>query len=255
MIEPPTLKKINSRDIKDEITAQLVRLITSLDPGTRLPPERELSEMLNVSRSSVREAVRSLEFVGAIRVKQGDGIYVADAANGDLERLIGLGIVLQRSNVQEIIETRQMLEVDVAELAAKRYTARNRTALENVMADLKEGINDADKVVGFDLEFHVALAQATHNSVLIHFVNGMRAIIRSWIENKITHAGDRGEVIAEIVTEHEAILRAVFDRDSSAAAQQMHDHMEHSAKRLTSVMASNQGARDQLLSWLAKDSS
>lgn len=244
------LQKIDSRGIGDEITIQLVQLVTNSEPGTRLPTERELSDMLNVSRSSIREAVRSLAFVGAVRVKQGDGIYVADTNNGDIERLIGLGIMLQRSHVKDIIEARQVLEADVAALAAQRHTEENREALEQVMAKLIHDEDQSEKVAGLDLEFHVALAQATHNSVLMYFVNGMRAVIRSWIESKISLADNRDEVIHEIITEHTSILEAVFNRDEALARQRMHDHMERSAERLNFVLESRRVSQEHLLYFL-----
>lgn len=247
----PVLKRIAPKSIRKEVTAQLAQLIVASEPGTRLPAERELSESLNVGRSSVREAMRSLAFVGAVHIKQGDGIYVANVKDADVERHIGLGLLLQRSSVAEVVEARRVLEIDAAALAAERYDEEDKTNLEAVMAQLVADAHDANKAAVLDLEFHVTIARASHNGVLLYFLNGMRGLIRGWIESKIAYATSRDEVVSEIIGEHQTLLDAIFSRDAKAAAQCMEEHMYRSAQRLIPAIEQNHATPDQVFNLLS----
>lgn len=246
----PGLKRIVPKSIRKEVTAQLAQLVVSSEPGTRLPTERELSEMLSVGRSSVREAMRALAFVGAVHIKQGDGIYVAKVRDTDVERHIGLGLLLQRSSVAEVIEARRLLEIDAVALAAERHDENDKANLEAVMAQLVADAHDANKAAVLDLEFHIAIARASRNGVLLYFLNGMRGLIRGWIESKITHATSR-DVVSEIIEEHQALLNAIFSRDAKAAAQCMEEHMYQSARRLIPAIEQSHATPDHVFNLLS----
>ena len=245
------LKRIASKSIRKEVTAQLAQLIVASEPGTRLPAERELSEIFNVGRSSVREAMRSLAFVGAVHIKQGDGIYVAKVKDADVERHIGLGLLLQRSSVAEVIEARCLLEIDAATLAAERHDDDDKSNLAVVMAQLVADAHDPDKVAVLDLEFHITIARASHNGVLLYFLNGMRGLIRGWIESKIAYATSRDDVVSEIIEEHQGLLDAILSRDAKAAAQLMEEHMHRSAQRLLPAIEQNHATPDHVFNLLS----
>ena len=195
--------------------------------------------------------MQSLAFVGAVHIKQGDGIYVAKVRDTDVERHIGLGLLLQRTSVAEVVEARRLLEIDAAALAAERYDDEDRTNLEAVMAQLVADAHDANKAAVLDLEFHVTIARASRNGVLLYFLNGMRGLIRGWIESKLAYATSRDEVVSEIVEEHQALLSAIFSRDAKAAAQRMEEHMYKSAQRLMPAIEQNHATLDQVFNLLS----
>lgn len=225
-------EKITRQDLALETTARLARLVASSQPGSRLPTERELCERLGVGRSTLREAVSSLAFIGAVQSRQGSGTYVSAENDLPVERLIGLGLMLQRSTVQEVIEVRRILEVEAVRLAAERHDASDRTALEAVMAKMSEAAAEPAQASRHDVEYHVLLAQASHNSVLVHLINGMRGLLEIWI----TKAVNRQPVVEEIVREHNDILRAVFSRQPDRSAASMLIHLANAAERLFSVV-------------------
>ncbi|MPY86801.1 MAG: FCD domain-containing protein [Luteitalea sp.] len=225
-------EKITRQDLALEATLRLAQLVASSQPGARLPTERELCERLGVGRSTLREAVSSLAFTGAIQSRQGSGTFVTGENDLPVERLIGLGLMLQRSTVEEVIEVRRILEVEAVRLAAERHDESDRRALEAVMAKMSELRTEPSRASRYDVEFHVLLTRASHNSALVHLVNGMRSLLEIWI----TKAVNEQSVVNEIVREHNAILRAVFSRQSGPAAASMLIHLTNAAERLFAVV-------------------
>lgn len=226
------LERISRQDLHHETTARLAQLIASAEPGSRLPTERELSERLGVGRSTLREAMRSLAFIGAIQPRQGSGTYVSPVDGGAVDRLIGLGLMVLRSRVEEVVEARRVLEVEAARLAAARHDEADRAELEAVLARMREATAEPAVASAHDLHFHVLLARASHNGVLVHFINGMRSLLEIWM----TTAVNREVVVADVVREHGLILDAVFARDADLAATRMAEHLSHAAERLFAVV-------------------
>lgn len=233
-----TIEKINQPDLHSEITSRLAKLILGSPAGSRLPTERELSKLLNVGRNSVREATKSLAFIGAIQVKHGNGTYVTSPEEANVERLIGLGLLVQRSSLQDIVEARRYIEMDIVTLASRNYTEDDRIKLEKNINKLKENVSDAQASSNIDLEFHAILAKASDNSVLIYFANGMRSLIRAWIDIKLSHAANKQEIINEILEEHQQIYEAVLSRNENLARELMSEHLRGAAKRLENAIGS-----------------
>ena len=127
------VERVPKQDLHLEITSRLAQLVASSEPGDRLPTERELCSQLGVGRSTLREAIRALSFIGAVRVRQGSGTYVSSVGDGRVERLISLGLMLQRARAHEIIAARQILEVQAVRMAAHDHDAADREALKSIM--------------------------------------------------------------------------------------------------------------------------
>lgn len=237
-----TIERISKLDLRLETTIRLAKLVTSCEPGTRLPTERELCDKLGVGRSTLREALRCLAFMGAIRPRQGSGTYVTALEDQTVEKLISLGVTLQRATVQEIIEARRALEVEAVRMAAARHTESDRNDLESIMAAMAASSGDPAKASRCDLQYHVRLAGASHNPVLVHFINGMRALLEIWINKAV----NRMPVVQEIVCEHNGILQAVFERNGDEAAARMDLHLANAADRLFSVVGKDHYMADYL---------
>ena len=245
MVFAPVTQKRIAAEIVGRIKAAL--LSGRFKPGERLPTERELCERLGVGRSTVREALRSLSFVGAIQPRQGSGTYVASVEDAAVDRLIGLGLLVQRSRVYEVIEARRILEVQAVRLAAERYQESDRRELEAVMQRMSAVVSDPPKASQYDLQYHVLLARASHNSVLVHFINGMRGLLEMWIKRAV----NRPAVIQEILREHHRVLEAVFARDAERASEFMAAHLTKAAERLFAVIGKEQSAAVYIASLLA----
>ena len=146
---------------------RLARLVATSEPGTCLPTERELCAKLGVGRSTLREAIRSLTFMGVVRPRQGSGTYVTSPEDQAVEKMIALGLTFQRAKVQDIIEVRRVLEVEVARMAAERYNESDRSELERIMKAMSASWVQPAEASHCDLQYHVGLARASHNVVLV----------------------------------------------------------------------------------------
>ena len=226
------LERIASQHLPMETTARLARLVAVSEPGSCLPAERELCEQLGVGRSTLREAIRSLAFIGAIQPRQGSGAFVSAPDGGAAERLIGLCLTLQRSKVEEVIELRCVLEVEAARQAAVHHDEADRQELEFIMEQMAGAAGDPALASGYDLQFHAKLARTSHNAVLGSFIDGMRSLLEVWIDKAVNWR----LTIEETVREHNAILRAVFARDQERSAAFMAAHLTNAADRLFSVV-------------------
>lgn len=247
-INSTAIEKIARPDLTLETLSRLAHLVGISEPGSRLPSERELCEMLGVGRSTLREAIQSLAFIGAVQVRQGSGTFVTGEGESGVEKFIAIGLVLERSTVADIVEFRRMLEVQAARLAAERHHAADREALDRAMAGFAASLDCPAQASQHDLEFHVLLANASHNRVIGHFVNGIRPLLEIWITNAV----NRREITQAVCAEHQEILRAVYDRDPEQAAARMFIHQSNAAERLYSVLGRDHSAGSYLSALMSK---
>ncbi len=198
--------------------------------GERLPPEREIAEKLGVSRTVVREALIMLELENLIEVRKGSGVYVvqlpkANSVPQDTSNMVG---------PFEMLQARQLLESNIAEFAALQATPNDivkmRQALELQQQGL-EGQNTGEEENG-DREFHLAIAEATHNSVLVEFFRQIWHMRENpmWhqLHVRITDTAYRKEWYRD----HRAILAAMTKKDPVGAKQAMWQHLENVKQRL-----------------------
>jgi len=234
------LEPIAKQDLHSETIARLAQLVVSLEPGSRLPTEQELCRQLGIGRSTLREAVRALTFIGAVQPRRGSGTYVSTGEDGAFEKLIGLGFMVQRARVNEVVEMRRVLELESVRLAAVRHTAEERKQLESVMTAMGKAISNPSKAAKYDLEYNVLLGRASHNTVLMHLVSGMRVLLEIWMSRAVNQRA----TTAQIVKEHNSVLEAVFANKPELAAERMDAHLARAADRLLAVIGQDQLTSD-----------
>ncbi len=145
-----------------------------------------------------------------------------------MDRLIGLGLVLNRSRVQDILEVRRFLEAESARLAAERHTEEDAAGLRAAIDGMRERRTDSSTAPQDDLDYHVRLVRASRNRVLEHLLTGMRLLLESW--NRLPLQTE--EVFSAVLAEHEQILQAVLARNPDEAARLMDEHQRASAERV-----------------------
>jgi GntR family transcriptional repressor for pyruvate dehydrogenase complex len=239
---PAAIEPISRQDLMLETISRLAQLVGGAEPGSRLPAERELCEMFGVGRSTLREAVRTLSFIGAVQVRQGSGTFVAESPGAAGEKLLSIGLTLERCSVSEIIEVRRMLEVQAVRLAADRRDETDLRAMQDVMDRMAASTADPGRASTLDLEFHILLSRASHNHVLCHLITGLRPLLELWMDRAV----NRREVIEAIVREHMQVLQAVIDRDPGRAEACMYLHLTEAAGRLYAVLGKNHSAGNYL---------
>jgi GntR family transcriptional repressor for pyruvate dehydrogenase complex len=213
-----------------EVTRRLLDYFTSgsIEPGTRLPPERQLAASLGVGRSAIREALAALEILGVVSVRPGSGTYLRGNVSELLPQTLSWGMLLGKQKTRELIGVRHGLEVQAARLAATAITEQDLSNLAGHLATMKANQRRFDAFVAADMQFHQEVAAAAGNGLLGEMLQSVRSLLRVWAERAV----DDPQHTTMTCREHEAILTALRVRDPDAAAEAMNIHMESAGVRL-----------------------
>ena len=217
-----TLKKSS---ISEDIVENLLTLIREreLHPGDKLPPERELAGMMQVSRPSLREALRALAIMNVIEIRQGDGTYVTSLEPNLLMSHLDFVFALTDTAFLELFEARRILEPGLVAMAATRITEDEIAQLEACVARSMEVVDDFEAFVAADLEMHELIAKAARNSILARCMAGVSQLGRVSRSRTVALPG----VTRQSVQDHLAIVQALKARDPEAARQAMLYHLRH----------------------------
>lgn len=221
------LQPIQRVKVTDEIIRQLIRVVMrSLKPGDRLPSERELASRLGVGRSSLREAVNALVSLGLLEVRAGEGTFVKDCRAAPVSRALHYVLMLQSDKIWQILETRRVIEPEVAALAAVRATPEAVDHIADCYRRMEEFLHDAVAFAQADVDFHLAVAAASQNEVLFHMLQTIQGMLRSLLEQVLQGGDDAHDVIRW----HLPILEAIRNRQPAAARQAMVQHLDRSTR-------------------------
>lgn len=217
----PEFEAIRRSKVYEEVAKQLERLILKkLQPGDKLPAERELAEMFGVSRSSIRDAIRSLELVGLVEPRQGAGTVVREVS---AESLVNpLTIVLARQQVSELLDFRKMLEPPLAARAATHASVEEITEMEEILRRQDDKLRRGELAIEEDSEFHYNVAMASDNSVVLKVLDVLMDLLRETRERALQVEGRPQKSLAG----HRRILMAIKRRDPAAAEDAMRRHIQ-----------------------------
>jgi GntR family transcriptional repressor for pyruvate dehydrogenase complex len=170
-MEPPT-----RRTLVESVSEQLLALILGgrISPAERLPSQRELAETLHVGRSTIREALGSLAAIGVVDLRQGRGTFVRQVEPSDVLRPDLLAGVISKETTEQLLEARRIIEPEIANLAAQRATAEDLAAIREVLTKAEAAIEAGHSTYRISPEFHRAVARASHNEVLVMFIESAR---------------------------------------------------------------------------------
>ena len=191
-----------------------------LKRGDKLPSERELALRLNVSRTSVREAIKALETLGLVESKHGGGNYIKNDFEDILLEPLSIAFMLLGSNNSEILELRKVIEPEVAFMAAKNITENEIKELENIIEKLSK-TTDSKICASLDKEFHYVIAKASKNHLLSTIVFSVSSLIEEYIDESKMYEIDREKVI----NDHKIILEAIISHDSKKAFIESKNHL------------------------------
>lgn len=215
-----------SRRLYEEVVSQVLELIAAgeLLPGNRLPPERQLTNQIKVSRNVLREAFRVLEERGIIVARPGGGRYVRAVNSGPSESPRDPVNLLEVTTIRDILETRELLEVQIVVLACTRITSSDVPRLRDA----------AKRVASWrdNLEFHVVLASAAHNYMLERLVREQLELLQDVHQRQHYVSPNRSH---ELLQEHQRIAEAVIARDVSAAQHFIRLHLDHTRQSLVGL--------------------
>ena len=207
-----------------------------LKDGDLLPSERDLAQMFDVSRVPVREALKVLEFLGAVKHVRGKGVYVKKIGISHVLSNIDFLMADPNHLLTDLYEALQGLECQAALLAAERRTESELLIIESEIVEMEKVMVLGGDVGEASVKFHSAIIAASHNAMLVR-INEMLVDLLRFSRSRSLQKPSR---YVEVLRDHRFILEKIRQRDGIGAAQALHDHLE-TAKRL--VLMSEKSAR------------
>ncbi|TME12388.1 MAG: FadR family transcriptional regulator [Chloroflexi bacterium] len=218
---------VQSIKVFEQIADQIEQRILNgeLRSGDRLPTERVLAEQFQASRTAVREAMKILAQKGLVEMRPGRGTIVINGAPEAMQNSIGLVMKLQVGEVggsDNLVEVREILETEIAALAAARATEDEIAAMREAIRVMDVSLSDADAYIAADNQFHRALAKATQNSLILILID---SIVNPLSEQRkhifaVEGGPERGQF------HHRRILESIIRRNPENARAAMHAHLQ-----------------------------
>jgi GntR family transcriptional repressor for pyruvate dehydrogenase complex len=225
--------------LSQKVVAQISELVArgQLQPGDRLPTEREMAAQFGVSRTAVRDAIKLLAGRGILEVKRGAGIFIA-SREGVADHF-ALLLRIRQGSIEELFEVRKLIEVQAAGWAAERGSPEAIAAIQRVVAEAEAALDDPAALARCDAAFHVAVAAAARNGVLLRIMQNLLDLLASSREESLRIPGRA----ARSVGEHRTVLAAIERGDAAAARQRMWEHLDSVERAIVQRFHSLEGAR------------
>lgn len=220
---------VQSERLYEQIVQQIEHSIVTgeLKIGDQLPSERELAEQFAVSRTAVREAIKALREKGLVEILVGRGTFIANGTS-DLVR-DSLNLLVKFDSAKgflHLVEVREIMEPEIAALAATRITEEYLTAMQDAMDKMEASMGNIEEFVEADLDFHLALAEATQNPIIPALLDPIIDLMR---EQRILITLVKG-VAQHGQYNHKIIIEAIKRKDPAAAREAMRRHLEQIRK-------------------------
>jgi GntR family transcriptional repressor for pyruvate dehydrogenase complex len=218
-------RSVKRQRVSDEIVNQVKALISEgvLKPGDRLPPERELIREFGVSRPSLREALKSLVAQGFLKVKQGDRTFVKSITSEKLQDPLSLLLKADTQKIFDLIEVRKAMEAWGAFHAAQRGSEEDIKRLEGIVGEMKEALGEGKSWEKQDADFHLAIAQATHNTIQTHIMFTIYDLLRE----SVARVFKDQRKAKKLFQQHYRIFSAIKNRSPEKARERILEHLNY----------------------------
>jgi GntR family transcriptional regulator, transcriptional repressor for pyruvate dehydrogenase complex len=214
---------IRRNKVYEDVARQIERLILKkLRPGDKLPSERELAETLAVSRSSIRDAIRSLELMGMVEPRQGAGTIVREITPNSVANPLANALKRKEELMSELLDFRRIIEPPLAARAATHASIEEIGEMEDILERQKIKLRKGESTIPEDSEFHYAIAMASGNSVVLKVLDILMDLLRETRERSLQAEGRPQKSLAG----HRRILAAVKRHDAQGAKVAMQQHIE-----------------------------
>ena len=221
-------KVVRTARLYEQIVQQIEESVLngSLKPGDQLPAERDLAQRLGVSRTAVREAVKTLREKGLVEAYSGRGTFITDgtsqAARQSFDLMVKIGQQGQQEGLPHLVELRLVLEPGIAAMAAERVTDEDLAAMREAVAVMDRSQKNAESYIEADLDFHLALAEAAGNPLILSLIDSIVGLLREQRKRIFNVEGgpQRGQF------HHNRILEVMECRDPEMARIAMRAHLE-----------------------------
>ena len=225
----PKIRPVSRTTISDEIVDQIISLIErgELQPGQRLPSERELCVRFGSGRSSLREALRCLSIVGILQARVGDGTSVAVDSGKFLGKVLQWRMITERHDIENLMEVRIALEGLTVGSVAQNRTAEDIRVLRSLLEKMKTAVGDHNRFLALDVEFHLTLARASGNSLALDLITMIRGQLARTLGRMLMLPDARPLSLDE----HVRIVRRIEERDVDGARNAINAHLQAALDR------------------------
>ncbi|HUV60301.1 MAG TPA: FadR/GntR family transcriptional regulator [Desulfatiglandales bacterium] len=219
--------QIRPHKIPEEIAKQIKSLIKDgkLQPGGKLPPERTLADLLGVGRSSLREAINILETLGFVEVKKREGIFIRTVSSTIMFDPLRQILEEDRGKLYELYELRKDIELASISMAAKLRTRKDLVRIEKFLTKMEEDAENSHLSLSDDVEFHLAIAHATHNWLRAHILKNIFDLATDYMGLIVQKLIEEKTGIFIILDQHKKIYQAIQKRDQKNARALMNEHL------------------------------
>ncbi|MCR4429875.1 MAG: FadR family transcriptional regulator [Tepidanaerobacteraceae bacterium] len=218
---------VKRKNLSNEVAGEIKKMIQNKEflPGSKLPNETELSEMMNVSRTTVREAIKLLASNNIVEIIRGRGTFVSEMP-GLIKDPLGVGFIEDKNLLYSLFEARILIEPKVASIAAKRATPEDIKKIKGHLDEMKEVISGKQSHKEKDIEFHTEIARAMKNPIIERIVPIIIESITKGYYETINVPGSAQKAVSS----HEKIYMAIKNHDAAAAESEMKLHLEETLK-------------------------
>jgi len=219
------LKPVSRVTLAEQVAAQISDQISrgKWKPGEKLPSETEFCAALDVGRSTLREALKSLAYVGMVQMRHGGGTYVVDGTNLLIERVLASGSLKTEKELADVAEARIAIESETVSLAAERATTADIAQLEALLKEMEKSINENGRnYASLDVEYHLTIARCSKNQILHGLLTPIRGFLQEWVSKSQELPGIRDNAQRQ----HAKILAAIRDHNPDKARSAMRNHLQ-----------------------------
>jgi GntR family transcriptional regulator, transcriptional repressor for pyruvate dehydrogenase complex len=215
------IEKISTKKVSESVTEQIENMIEAgtFLPGEKLPSVRELCDLFGVGRSAVRDAITTLKGKGAVTVKQGEGTYICKFDSG---KILTSHLLLPSSkDISQLFQVRKLLEPGIAEIAAENRSEKDLKYMEDLLYASGDNSWEAD------YNFHLAIAKAAGNEVLVQLLEFISASMKKTMIGFHQFIEEDQKVFKEINSQHSQIFQSILNQKPAQAKQIMQEHLDY----------------------------
>ncbi|WP_078382115.1 FadR/GntR family transcriptional regulator [Sutcliffiella halmapala] len=222
-------RKIKPKKIYEEVADSLLEMIKQgeFHPGDKLSSVEQLSENFQVSRSAVREALSALRAMGILDIRQGEGTFIKEFHADMLSLPVSTAVLMRKDDLAHLLEIRRILEVGAAAAAAERRTEADLLAMKKALEEMKEAFGNEALGEQADFDFHLAIAEASQNPLLVSLMNSVSGImVETMRETRRLWLYGKQVTVERLYHDHEGIYQAIEKQDVTLAQKRILEHLE-----------------------------
>lgn len=227
-------KRVRGKKAYEEVAETLIELIKAgdLKPGDKLESVEKLAKSFDVGTSTIREALSGLRTMGLVAARHGEGTFVNNFDPSKFQLPVNIAFLMKIEDIKELYKVREILELGTVAQAAAVHEEEDLLALEKALIVMENASGNEELASSADLDFHLAIANATHNKLLINLMSSVSSLISETIQEtrKVFLYSDN--TVEDLKVEHRRIFEAIKNRQPNEASEAMLEHLQNVQSRL-----------------------